>query len=396
MSILPEDELPLGTINEQLIKREMLIISVGSSASIHLLPGIVSKRPEILFNNKFMFIETSKDMLLTAVATLTRAYRQALAWRSQKNPQDLNGQITLNAFAGMLRKRSILLGGKGGGASPEVGYTLYERNKEEVLQHISEMAEGCTGIIVIGSSGKGTGSLVTPALVGDLIDQSKYNIPFPIGILTLPFRFRKTDVGNAQKSIKYITSNNVPMFLFDYEHALNMYLYLSQKKDLQPTTEAVYGAIVQGIASVLSDLINALNWGQKCSPPIDWSDIQPLFLNHKGVGTINYSIRPNDEQMMEHWNEDLRVLMLLRTKSKPKNTNVATVIRSERGVEFQFPKTVSRFYSAYLNTERHETYTLKHGRGFTISSLVFGFDPEDIDPPLEYQKLSVMERIRGV
>ena len=390
MQVLEED---VFEIENRLIMRKLLIITAGSSASIHLLKGIVMRNPEIILENEFMIIETSKDMYDTAIKTLAAAYHVAWKRVKKRDMSDVGKGFPYPLFMKKLKENSVLLAMYGGATTPELGLRHYNERRNSLLSKIENIVldNDCYGVVVIGCSGKGTGTLITPALISDLCTAS---VPHPLGFISLPFRFRMTDVNNAKKTIEYIVNNSVPCFLIDYEHALPMYLYLSGDKNIRPTVSAVYSCVVNGIANVLGTLIEALNYGQFCSPPMDWSDMLPLLSMKGCVGTLTYSHRNREEDFIKMWREDLSRLILMRTRTKPPSTNVVSIIRSGAGVPLELTESLSEYYSKAFNSRRHEMYVLEHGEGYTIASLIYGFDPQNIEPPMEYKKLGFFERFK--
>ena len=187
----------------------------------------------------------------------------------------------------------------------------------------------------------------------------------------------------------------MPCFLLDYEHALNMYLYLTEEKPRKPTVSSVYRCVVDALANVLGALIEALNYGQYCSPPMDWSDLMPLMGLKGSVGTVAYTFRMRDEEFLKNWKKDLDRLILFRTKSKPSETNVMSIIRSGAGVPLELTELLSEYYSKSWNSRRHDLYVLEHGEGFTIASMIYGFDPRNIEPELKYKKFGWLGGIFG-
>ena len=374
--------------------RRLLVISVGSSASIHLLGGVATEYPDLLFKNKIMIIETSKKMLNDAIDHLTRIYNIHYSKMRGKEPSETKHTFPPNKFKAELRNNSILLAEHGGGATPERGLAYYQNRRADVLEKIVEIVSGETGekeisgIIVLGSAGKGTGTLVTPTLVGDLMKEK--GIPKPLGFQTLPFRFDKVAIENARKILDII--RNVPMFLLDYERVIGSYIYLSGEippKDISMI--ALYKMVVSALSTTLSTLIEALNYSIKCNPPLDWSDIITI-LKPGDIGTITYTVRFRKDEFMKKWQDDLTTLLLLRTNNRPMRTRGVVIIK---GIDIPFgvSKGVSEFFSKFFNAEAQQ-YLLNRGNGFSIVALVHGFDPYDITPPLQPSG-GILRRIFG-
>jgi len=392
--LLPE----IVNAENRLIARKLLIISVGSSASIHLLRGIAAKEPSILFENEFIIIETSEDMFNIAVETLTATYRSYYGHKVGEEPEKFKGFPT-STFKHKLIQNGILLAKGGGATTPELGLKYYTEKRNFTLTRISKVFReyNCNGIVVLGCVGKGTATLVTPALINDIFTNKGVDLPHPLGFIALPFRFRRTDAINAKKTIEYIVDNSVPVFLLDYEHALDIFLYLTKERPKRPTVSTVYQSVVGGLAYVLSALIDALNYGQYCSPPIDWSDLMPLFEMKGAVGTLAFSYHTREDEMLRKWKADLDRLLMLRNKSKPSRTSAITIVRSGSGIPLELTENLSEYYARSWKTERHEIYTLERGEGYTIATLLYGFDPLKIDPEVRHKSYSLLDRIkRGI
>jgi len=383
------------SFEDRLIARKILIVFVGSASSIHISRAIMGKQPRIALENEFMVIETSKDMFNTAIKTISRSYYDAYRREARKDITDQKG-FPYSTFQHKLKENSILLNQRGGGATPEVGLRYYNKVRHSVIEKIEQIIldNDCYGAVVIGCAGKGTGTLTTPALVNDMLGSSI--IPQPLGIISLPFRFATTDINNAKMTINYVIDNSVPVILTDYEHALNMYLYLRDEKPQTARIDAVYGAAVDAITCVLSVLIETLNYGQFCLPPIDWSDIESILKIKGRVGTVSYCFRRRKDEFDENWREDLDRMVLLRTKTKPDVTNTFTVIRSGTSIDIETVETISKYFRKVWNTTRHLSPVLTVGEGFTIANIIWGFDPADIDPEVKEMKIGWLERLRKI
>lgn len=382
-------------VEEFTIKRKpkrMHIITCGSSAAIHVLSNTIAKSPDILFNNEFTLIETSEAQLINAIDVLTETYRKYYSIKVGRKPEKFKG-FPVSTFYHKLKQNAILINRAGGAAKPEEGLRYYNENREMLLRRLltTFYDNDCCGIIILGCSGKGTGTLVTPALISDLSKIS--DLPHPIGFITLPFRFRRPDTVNASKTISFIVDNSVPCFLLDYEHALYIFLYMTEERPKHPTDKVVYGAVTQCLARVLSTFIQTLNHGDKTSPPMDYSDVITQFELKGTVGTIAYSYRTRLEEFLSKWQSDLDNLLLLRTRRKPDKTNVVTILRSAAGIPLEVEEKLSDYYTKNWNS-LPLMYTLEKGEGYTIASLIYGLDPLDIDPPLKYKPLKWSERLK--
>ncbi|RLI73824.1 hypothetical protein DRP04_15375, partial [Archaeoglobales archaeon] len=159
------------------LTRKMLIITVGSSASIHLLGNMAEKYPDLLFRNKIMIIETSKKCLGDAINHLAYIYHSHYATSKGKKPEDQRKGFPTSMFKGELKRNSILLAEHGGATTPELGLSYYNAKRKEVVDKIASLVheeneeKEVTGIVILGASGKGTGTLITPALARDIMDR---------------------------------------------------------------------------------------------------------------------------------------------------------------------------------------------------------------------------------
>lgn len=375
--------------------RRMLIITVGSSATIHLLGKVAKVYPDVLFMNKIMVIETSKKVYRDAINYLAKIYHENYARLRGREPDEQRRGFPTSKFKHELEENSILLGTEGGGATPERGLDLFDQRRSDVINRIVSIVRGMgserelSGIIVIGASGKGTGTLVTPALVKEIMDTP--GLPMPLGFLTLPFRFEEEAVKNAMKITEWL--KKVPMFLLDYERAVGNYLYLYggvSEKEI-PTVE-LYKMVVRAMTEVLKNLIEALNFSVECNPPLDWSDLSPILTVGK-VGTVAYSSRPTKDALVKYWKDDLGTMLLLRTKTKPSQTKAKVIVRGN-DIPLQVDREIAKFHRKYFNAMAGR-HLLARGDGFSIISLIHGFDPDDITPPLEVGR-SLVERLLGL
>ncbi|RLA85673.1 MAG: hypothetical protein DRG31_02380 [Deltaproteobacteria bacterium] len=396
-----EEEVPLEPLvdfDERLIMRKLLIISVGSSASIHLLRSICSQVPEILFEDEIVIVETSRDMLHLAIKGLSAAFQEAYVRVKKKRVS--KDKFPTTAFEGRLKENAILLAEHGGATTPERGASYYSQKRNTVLQKIENIVSEreISGIVVIGCTGKGTGTLVTPMLLEDLIAMSDEVFPHPLGFITIPYRFFQMDISNCAKAMKYVVENDIRCFLIDYEQALMVYRYTQgreeAKKGLKIKADAIWKLVVRNISTVLSTLIDALNFGQYCSPPIDWSDLLPMYELQGTVGTVMCVVRDREEDLMREWRDTLDNSVFLMTKTKPSETRGMTIVRSGAGVSIDFLENIDRYYTEVWNSKKHLTSHLTRGRQFTVATLLYGFDPLQIVPPIEYRKESAYEKIK--
>ena len=386
--------MELGDI--ELITRKLLIITVGSSASIHLLGSMASKYPDLLFRNKIMIIETSKKCLGDAINYLTYIYHSHYVTKKGKNPEETKMGFPSTTFKAELKSNSVLLAEHGGATTPELGLSYYNAKRNEVLDKISsivheeEEEKEVTGIIILGATGKGTGTLITPALTRDLLDRG--DMPRPFTFVTLPFRFEKTALLNCKKMVEAIKST--PVFILDYERALGMHMYLTGEAiEKSVPIVRLWKRVVEALSTTLATLIEALNLSTKCNPPMDWSDITRI-LKPGRVGTIAYTFRQSKDEFIKNWMNDISTLLLMRTKTVPQSLSAITIIR---GVEipFEIPQNIEKYYSKRFNAKTHDYFILEHGKGYTIVSLLFGFDPSNIYPPLIGGK-SLIGRLLGI
>jgi len=382
--------------NEEIV-RNFLIITVGSSASIHILGSVAEVYPDLLRNNEIMIIETSKKTFRDAIDYLSRIYHRHYAKSKGKDEKEQKFGFPSSLFKSRLEENSILLGESGGGAVPDRGLGLFEEKREDVLNKIAEIVKGektgkeLSGIIIIGATGKGTGTLVTPALVEALWRVE--NIPKPLGFITIPFRFEEDQVMNAAKIVEREYLKRVPLFVIDYERALGCYLYQHpQEREREIPTIKLYGMVTEALKITLKNLLEALNFSIQCSPPLDWSDLLPILQEGK-IGTIAFSYRKTRDEFSKYWKDDLQTQLLLRTKSRPKHTR-AVIIARGKDIPLGVDKNLIKFHRSFLNAiaRRH---LLVRGEDYSIVSLIHGFNPEDITPPLR-TGTSLIERLLGI
>jgi len=375
--------------------RRLLIISIGSSASIHLLGGIAQLYPDLLFKNKIMIIETSRKMFNDAIDNLARIYHRNYAKMRGRSEEEQPKGFPTSTFKAELKENSILLAEGGGGATPEKGLAFYTEKRDIVLGKIAELITNesgereVSGIVVLGCAGKGTGTLITPALTRDLMREP--DIPKPLSFVTIPFRFDKMSIENAMKIQDFL--HEVPLFLLDYERAVGGYVYLSgevPRKDIAITH--LYRMVVGALSNVLSTLIEALNYSIECNPPLDWSDIIPI-LQPGEIGTITYSLRYRRDEFMSKWRDDLTTLLLLRTKTRPSRTRSVMIVRGV-DIPLGLAEDTTSFMEKFLGSSPR-LYILNRGPDFRIVAMVHGFDPTQITPPLRPGK-GILERLIGI
>jgi len=379
------------------VTRKLLIIGVGSSACTHLLPRILEKNLDIFEQNVFMLIDTSERSLEAAQSEMVKAYQRAHSKRVGKIP-DEDRTFPVTKFQKRITEASVLLGGEGGGANPKNGLRLFEENESLVVGKINEIVnqEKIDGIIVIGCSGKGTGTLTCPSLVKIINEKFGSRGLFPIGFLTLPFRFRPGDNRNARMSIDYIIENEIPILLIDYECALTAYMYLEEKKLRKPPTKVVYDCVAGIMADVLSVMIEALNLADKCDPPIDWSDLMKMYSLTGTVGTVACSFSLNEQELRKKWKKDFENTIMLRTKTKPRETSGIAIVRSEAGIPMDVHQEIGEYFRKEWRSPEHIIYELYVGGGYHIISIIYGFDPRAIDPPVTPESKGILHKLMGM
>jgi len=382
--------------NEEIV-RNFLIITVGSSATIHLMGSVAEIYPDLLKYNEIMIIETSKKTYRDAIDYLTRIYHRHYARSKGKEEKEQKFGFPSSLFKSRLEENSILLGETGGGSIPDTGLGLFEDKKDDVLSKIAEIVKGektgreLSGIIIIGATGKGTGTLVTPALVEALWNFG--NTPKPLGLITLPFRFEDEQVMNAARIIEREYLKRVPLFIIDYERALGCYLYQHpEEREKEIPTIKLYEMVINALKITLKNLLEALNFSIKCSPPLDWADLMPILQEGK-VGTIAFCYRRTRDEFVKHWKDDLQTQLLLRTKSRPRHTR-AIIIARGKDIPLGVDRNLIKFHRSFLNaiSRRH---LLVRGEDYSIVSLIHGFNPEDITPPLKVGE-SLISRLLGI
>ena len=379
--------------------RRLLIIGVGSSANMHLIRRIAIKYPALLFNNELVMIETSADVLKVAIQKLYETYKQNYRYLPAEDKKEIPEPYTFKEK--LLTRNGILLAKEGGAADPDRGLSYFNAKSDYVLEKISDIyfSNELSGIIVLGSAGKGTGTLITPTLIKLLNTSLNKEI---IGFVTLPFRTHKTDITNAQKMIKYITGgymvpSEVPLFLLDYESVFDIHLYQSRQsaKLGEAKIGNIYRLVIEPLALTISSLVEALNFGESCSPPMDWSDLSVLF-EHAGVGTMLYSLHTKEEELVSRWKDDLDHQRFLNVSALPEQTNAVTIIKSGTGVPVRLIDDISEYFTRAYKVERHSIYILERGEGqYIITSLVSGLDARKILPPVEHKKYSFWQRLTG-
>jgi len=379
------------------ITRRLLIIGVGSSACIHILPRVLSRNPEVLFQNEIMLIDTSSASLRAAVNQVTKAYQE---WHSKKMgviPQK-DKTFPVNLMKRKISDNAVLIGGEGGGASPQNGLKIFEDNQDVVINKIDMLIteSEIDGIVVIGCSGKGTATLTAPTLVKIIFDTFGRTGVFPLGILTLPFRFRPSDNANAKMSIDHIADYQIPMILLDYECALHAYMYLEGKRPRGPTTRVVYECVSKMIGDVLSVIIEALNMADRCDPPIDWSDLMKMYNLAGKVGTFAYGYARSEDEVKKKWKSDIENTIMLKTKSMPEETAGITILRSEAGFPMELTKTIGDYLRKSWKSPGHIIYELYTGGGYTIATVLFGFDPRDITPEVTPTSKGILHKLFGL
>jgi len=386
------------------VSRKLLIIGVGSSACIHVLPRVFARSPEVFAKNEFMFIDTSSASLEAAVDRMTAVFREHHSARMGVIPER-DRSFPVNLFKKRIEENSILLGGKGAGTLPENGLSIFDENKDLVLRRIEGIIKRVEeesggekrieGIIVVGCSGKGTGTLVTPFLYKLLLGKFPKMGVYPLGFITLPFRFRPADNINAKKTVNFIVDNNVPMFVIDYENALEAHMYLHGKEPSRESLRSFYDCVAEILSEVLSVLIEALNLVDRCEPPIDFYDLMRLLRIDRCVGTVAISVANSEEEFKERWKNDIESTMMLRTKTLPSRTLGVTIVRSESGIPVDVAKEIGDYAKNSLRSEDHIVYELYYGQKYKMISLIFGFDPLDIVPEVTPTSKGILHRLLG-
>jgi len=387
------------------VTRKLLIVGVGSSACIHVLPRVFAKNPEIFSQNEFMFVDTSDASIRTAVGRMVSVFQEYHSAKLRMLPER-NRTFPVNLFQKRVEENSLYIGGKGAGAVPENGLSLFEDNQGLVLQKIegivdrvereSDGKKRIEGIIVVGCSGKGTGTLVTPFIYKLLLDKFPSKGVYPLGFITLPFRFKPGDNANAKKSIEYIVKNNVPMFVIDYENALAAHMHLHGKEPSKESLRTFHEYVAEILAEVLSTLIEALNMVEKCEPPIDFYDLMRLFKIDRHVGTVALSIADSGIDFEKKWKNDIETTLMLSTKNPPAKTLGVTIVRAEAGVPLTVVKEIGNYLKTALKSEEHIVYELYYGQQYKMVTLIFGLNPLEIVPEVTPTSRGIIHRLLGL
>jgi len=391
------------------VLRRALIITVGTSASIHIFSRLMFMYPEIILNNTLCITETSKDMIDEAINVIAEGYKKIYSARRGVSERIYAGRFPVTTLISKLKSDKFAFAEYGGANIPHHGLELYLRKRSEFIEHVRNIVErdNCKVAIILGCAGKGSATLQAPAITADLMKEclETPGMPVPIAFITLPFRANRAGTINAQHTLKFLAKPEayenlikvpvetpIPTVLIDYERALDAYFYLTKEKPKRITMNAVFARAVDAMNIVLSTFLKALNYPRLCSPPIDPSDLLSLISMKGKVGVLNYTMRDNIDELMAKHSHDLDVLVSMRTDPMPTEVNVLTVFMAKE-VPLEAMDALDAYYTA-KGAKNFLFIGLNKDAKAIIASLMYGFDPLAISPSMTPKAYRWTERIK--
>ncbi|MCS7374377.1 MAG: hypothetical protein NDF56_05315 [archaeon GB-1845-036] len=267
-----------------------------------------------------------------------------------------------------------ILSGYGAGKDPKLGLSAYQADRENVLKTLRDLHKKHNFKIAIpvSSLGGGCGTMIVGELANDIREELGLRV---IPICTIPFR-REGDllIGNAIIGLRNLLNKGLSPLIFDNELMMRF---------SQTVGEGVDRANII-ITSLISSLVDLVEYGGFANPPIDIIDITRLILPQCGFFTVIYL--DNFRDFKKKWKDFFEFNKSLI--SKPiSETNAFVMFKSRSFPHEMAEKTLSYLRVKYRAKEIIPT-TLEDKRfgGYTIMTMIWGMSLDDIKPKLRTKR----------
>ncbi|MEM0084145.1 MAG: hypothetical protein QW743_01430 [Candidatus Methanomethylicia archaeon] len=266
------------------------------------------------------------------------------------------------------------LSGYGAGKDPKLGQSAYEADKEKLLKRLKSLhkKENFKIAIPLSSLGGGCGTMVVGELASDIKNEIGIRV---IPICTIPFR-REGDllIGNALLGLRNLLDKGLNPLIFDNELMMRF---------SQTVGEGVDRANII-ITSLISSLVDLVEYGGFSNPPIDIIDLTRLVIPQCGFFTVAYL--DNLRDFKRKW-KDLFEFNKSLVSQPITQTNCFIMFKAR-----SFPHEVVEDGLSYLRVKYNAkeiiptTIEDKSFAGYTIAAMIWGMSIEGIKPPLKTKR----------
>ncbi|MHA1595645.1 MAG: hypothetical protein ACTSXX_13075, partial [Candidatus Baldrarchaeia archaeon] len=113
-------------------------------------------------------------------------------------------------------------------------------------------------------------------------------------------------------------------------------------------------------------------------------------------GTVACSFSLNEQELRKKWKKDFENTIMLRTKTKPRETSGIAIVRSEAGIPMDVHQEIGEYFRKEWRSPEHIIYELYVGGGYHIISIIYGFDPREIMPPVTPESRGILHKLMGM
>ncbi len=267
-----------------------------------------------------------------------------------------------------------VLSGYGAGKDPKLGLEAYENDRDKILEELKSLhqKQKFKIAITLASLGGGCGSLVLSEISRDIRDELKLRV---IPLCTIPFR-REGDllIGNAVLGLKSLLNKGLSPLIFDNELMMRF---------SQTVGEGVERANLI-ITSMISSLVDLVDYGGFANPPIDIIDLTRLILPQCGFFTFVYL--DNYRDFKKKWRDFFEYNKSL--VSKPINGTNAFVMFKARSFPHEMAEKVLSYLRVKYRAKEIIPTTLEDRSfsGYTIMCMVWGMSIDRMKPKLKTKR----------
>lgn len=267
-----------------------------------------------------------------------------------------------------------VLSGYGAGKDPKLGLKAYETDKGKVINKLKKLhrRHKFKIAIPIASLGGGCGTMTLGEIANDIREELNLRV---IPLCTIPFR-REGEllIGNAILGLKNLLNKGLSPLIFDNELMMRF---------SQTVGEGVDRANII-ITSLISSLVDLVEYGGFANPPIDIVDLTRLILPQCGFFTIAYL--DNYKDFKKKWRDFFEYNKSL--VSKPiQGTNVFVMFKAR-----SFPHEMAEKVLSYLRVKYRakeiipSTLEDRSFGGYMVMAMVWGMSIDNIKPPLKTKR----------
>ncbi|MCS7385226.1 MAG: hypothetical protein NDF55_00605 [archaeon GB-1867-005] len=267
-----------------------------------------------------------------------------------------------------------VLSGYGAGKDPKLGLKAYETDREQVVNMLKKLHKkhNFKIAIPIASLGGGCGTMILGEIANDIREELSLRV---IPLCTVPFR-REGDllIENAILGLKNLLSKGLSPLIFDNELMMRF---------SQTVGEGVDRANII-ITSLISSLVDLVEFGGFANPPIDIIDLTRLILPQCGFFTVVYL--DNYRDFKKKWKDFFEYHKSLI--SRPIDGTNAFVMFKARSFPHEMAEKVLSYLRVKYKAKEIIPSTLEDRSfgGYTIVAMVWGMSIKDMKPRLKTKR----------